>query len=281
MIVLGIARDVAALRARVRDWRAGGATVGLVPTMGALHEGHLALVRRSLATTERTCVTLFVNPRQFGPTEDFARYPRDEARDAELIHGAGAHLLFVPAMAEMYPADHQTQVSVGRIGEILEGESRPGFFTGVATVVAKLLLQAQPDLAFFGEKDYQQLQVIRRLARDLDVPVEVVGVPTVREKDGLALSSRNAYLSETERRIAPALFRTIGAVAKAVAEGRDATSEEARAAANLKDLGFARVDYVSVRDAETLEETRDPGRPRRVLAAAWLGQTRLIDNVAL
>ena len=278
--MLGIVRDVAGLRARVRDWRQDGAAVGLVPTMGALHEGHLALVRRSLATTERTCVTLFVNPRQFGPAEDFARYPRAEARDLALIEDAGAHLVFAPEAAEMYREGHQTEVSVGRIGEILEGEFRPGFFAGVATVVTKLLLQAQPDIAFFGEKDYQQLLVVRRLARDLDIPVEIAGVPTVRAPDGLALASRNAYLSDSERTIAPALYRVLVAAATNVAAGKKAKAEEARATAELKAAGFAPVDYVAVRDAETLEEARDPHRAHRVLAAAWLGQTRLIDNVA-
>lgn len=279
--MLGIVRDVAGLRARVRDWRQDGAAVGLVPTMGALHEGHLALMRRSLATTERTCVTLFVNPKQFGPHEDFARYPRDEARDLAMIEKAGAHLVFAPDVAEMYPESHQTQVSVGRIGEILEGKFRPGFFVGVATVVTKLLLQAQPDLAFFGEKDYQQLLVIRRLSRDLDIPVEIAGVPTVREKDGLALSSRNAYLSDSERNVAPALHRVIVEAAKNIAAGKEAKTEEASTAHALKAAGFAQVDYVAVRDAETLEETRDSLGARRVLAAAWLGQTRLIDNVAV
>ena len=279
--MLGIVRDVAGLRARVREWRQDGAAVGLVPTMGALHDGHLALVRRALATTERTCVTLFVNPRQFGPTEDFARYPRDEARDLTLIEKAGAHLVFMPEIKEMYPEGHQTQVSVGRLGEILEGELRPGFFAGVATVVTKLLLQAQPDVAFFGEKDFQQLRVIRRLVRDLDIPVEIVGVPTVREKDGLALSSRNAYLTPSERAIAPALHRVLAAIAKNLAAGAEAGPEEARALQALKAAGFAPVDYVVVRDAETLEEPRGASGARRVLAAAWLGKTRLIDNVAV
>ncbi len=279
--MLGIVRDVAGLRARVREWRQDGAAVGLVPTMGALHDGHLALVRRALATTERTCVTLFVNPRQFGPTEDFARYPRDEARDLTLIEKAGAHLVFMPEIKEMYPEGHQTQVSVGRLGEILEGELRPGFFAGVATVVTKLLLQAQPDVAFFGEKDFQQLRVIRRLVRDLDIPVEIVGVPTVREKDGLALSSRNAYLTPSERAIAPALHRVLAAIAKNLAAGAEAGPEEARALQDLKAAGFAPVDYVVVRDAETLEEPRGASGARRVLAAAWLGKTRLIDNVAV
>jgi pantoate--beta-alanine ligase len=277
--VLGIARDVAALRARVRDWRQQDGGVGLVPTMGALHDGHLALIRRSLATTARTCVTLFVNPKQFGPNEDFARYPRDEARDLALIEKAGAHLVFMPPVAEMYPEGHQTSVSVGRLGGILEGEHRPGFFTGVATVVTKLLLQALPDMAFFGEKDYQQLLVIRRLARDLDIPVEISGVPTVRESDGLALSSRNAYLSVSERRVAPALHRVLAQAAKDLAAGQEPGDVESRAARAVQEAGFTRIDYVAVRDAETLEAPGLPSRPRRVLAAAWLGRTRLIDNV--
>lgn len=279
--MLGIVRDIAGLRARVQAWRQDGAVVGLVPTMGALHEGHLALMRQSLATTERTCVTLFVNPRQFGPAEDFALYPRDEARDLEMIETAGAHLAFAPTMAEMYPEGHQTEVALRPLGDILEGEFRPGFFTGVATVVAKLLLQAQPDVAFFGEKDFQQLRVIQRLVRELDIPVEIVGVPTARAPDGLALASRNAYLSEPERAIAPALHRVIVEVAANVAAGKDAKTEEARAVQALKTAGFARVDYVAVRDAETLEEPQKSHSLRRVLAAAWLGRTRLIDNVVV
>ena len=279
--MLGIVRDVAGLRARVRDWRQDGAAVGLVPTMGALHDGHLALMRRSLATTERTCVTLFVNPRQFGPAEDFARYPRDEARDLATIEEAGAHLVFAPDLKEMYPEGHQTQVSVGRLGEILEGEFRPGFFAGVATVVTKLLIQARPDLAFFGEKDYQQLLVIRRLARDLNIPVEIAAVATVREKDGLALSSRNAYLTPAERAKAPALHRILVETAGRVAAGAEAKAEEARAIEAFERAGFGPVDYVAVRDAETLEDPQGAPGARRVLAAAKLGPTRLIDNVAV
>ncbi len=277
---IAIVRDVAALREAIHAWRAGGSAVGLVPTMGALHAGHLALVRRALDRCGRVCVTLFVNPKQFGPNEDFARYPRDETRDAEMLANAGAHLLFAPGVEAMYPPGHQTRVSVGRLGEGLEGEFRPGFFVGVATVVTKLLLQAQPDAAFFGEKDYQQLLVVRRLARDLDIPVEIVGVPTVREQDGLALSSRNAYLAPALRPIAPALHRVLAETAAAVAAGADPNDAERLAVADLTEAGFARVDYVRVRDAETLDDPA-PGRPRRVLAAAWLGGTRLIDNLAV
>ncbi|MBM3565114.1 MAG: pantoate--beta-alanine ligase [Alphaproteobacteria bacterium] len=278
MSEIAVVRDVAALRGEIGAWRAAGSAVGLVPTMGALHEGHLALVRRALDRCGRVCATLFVNPRQFGPNEDFARYPRDEAGDVRLLAHAGAHLLFAPAVEVVYPPGDETRISVGRLGEMLEGEFRAGFFTGVATVVAKLLLQAQPDAAFFGEKDYQQLLVVRRLVRDLQIPVEIVGVPTVREKDGLALSSRNAYLTAAERAVAPALARVLTETAGAVLAGTAPAEAERAAVAALTKAGFARVDYVAVRDAETLEANPPSGRPRRVLAAAWLGQTRLIDN---
>jgi pantoate--beta-alanine ligase len=272
-------RTVAALRTRLREWRAAGDTVGLVPTMGALHEGHLSLVRRSLAATARTVVTLFVNPKQFGPNEDFARYPRDETRDAGLLAEAGAHLLFAPGADEIYPPGHATTISIGPLGDILEGEFRPGFFVGVATVVTKLFLQALPDQAFFGEKDYQQLQVIKRLVRDLDIPIRIVGCPTVRERDGLALSSRNAYLSPDERATAPTLHGTIAQVAENVGRGAKPSEQAAWGAAQLERAGFTRIDYLTVRDAESLAPVSDASRPARVLAAAWLGKTRLIDNV--
>jgi pantoate--beta-alanine ligase len=276
---LDVVRTVADVRARVRAWRAAGETVGLVPTMGALHQGHLALILASRALTARTCVTLFVNPTQFGPNEDFDVYPRDEAGDIAKMAAVGAHLLFAPIRDEMYPEGEVTRVSVPGLGDALEGAFRPGFFTGVATVVAKLLIQTQPDAAVFGEKDYQQLQVIKRMTRDLALPVRIEGVPTVREADGLALSSRNAYLSPEERRIAPALHRTIGTVANQVAAGADPTQQSRWAAEILARCGFAKVDYVEVRDAESLEPWPGPTRPGRVLAAAWLGKTRLIDNV--
>ncbi len=274
-------RRVSELRARIAGWRASSDTVGLVPTMGGLHEGHLSLVRASLAAAGRTVVTLFVNPAQFGAGEDFDDYPRDEAADARLLAGLGAHLLFAPGGDEIYAQGHVTRVSVPGIGDCLEGEFRPGFFTGVATVVSKLLIQALPDLAFFGEKDYQQLRVITRMAKDLDIPTEIRGEPTVREDDGLALSSRNAYLTPDERRVAPALYRIIGAVAAAVAEGESTKDQAARGADELVRAGFERVDYLAVRDALTLEPVETPERPARVLAAAWLGRARLIDNVAV
>ena len=276
-----IVRTVAELRARRGAWKGAGLTVGLVPTMGALHDGHLSLVRRSLATCARTCVTLFVNPKQFGVGEDLAAYPRDEAADVALARAEGAHLVFAPGAQDMYPQGFATQVAVPGLGGILEGEHRPGFFTGVATVVAKLLMQALPEHAFFGDKDYQQLLVIRRLAADLDIPVAIEGCPIVRDADGLALASRNAYLTADERRRAPALYRAISGVAEAVAGGADVAGECAAATAALLEARFSTVDYVTVRDARTLEPAADASRPARVLAAAHLGRARLIDNVAV
>ncbi len=269
------------LRQRIKAWRRTGETVGLVPTMGALHEGHLSLVRHSRAKTMRTVATLFVNPAQFGPGEDLDTYPRDHAEDALKLEGAGADLLFRPGAEEIYPSGFATEVRIEGLGDILEGEFRPGFFTGVATVVTKLLLQALPDIAVFGEKDYQQLLVIRRLVRDLDIPVRIEAVPIVREADGLAMASRNAYLNKTERVIAPVLYGTISQAAENVGRGASPSEQAEWATEQLLRGGFASVDYVNVRDAETLAEVDDASRPARVLAAATLGKTRLIDNVAV
>ena len=274
-------RTVSELRARIAAWRGDGHSVGLVPTMGGLHEGHLSLVRLSLQQTDRTCVTLFVNPKQFGEGEDFDVYPRNETADAMMLAAEGAHLLYAPEVSEMYPQGSSAQVSVSGLGDILEGEFRPGFFTGVATVVTKLLLQSMPDTAFFGEKDYQQLLVIRRLVRDLNIPVGVAGGPIVREADGLALSSRNAYLTPDERQTAPVLFKTLTEMAATISSGRPIQEQQEKAVAALAGAGFGPVDYVTVRDAETLAPLGAPGRPARILAAAKLGRTRLIDNVAL
>ncbi|UTW52017.1 pantoate--beta-alanine ligase [bacterium SCSIO 12827] len=278
---LDTVRTISSLRARVQDWRGAGQRIGLVPTMGALHAGHVSLVKNSVARCDKTVVTLFVNPTQFGPKEDFSVYPRDEARDAALVAAEGADLLFAPGVDEVYPGGHSTKVHVGGLGDVLEGEHRPGFFTGVATVVTKLLLQALPDEAFFGEKDYQQLQVIKKLIRDLDIPVTATGVQTVREADGLALSSRNAYLTPTERAIAPVLHGTLAQVAEQVGRGENPRAQEEWARGQLERAGFWQVDYVTVRDAVTLDEVPDASRPARVLAAAWLGKARLIDNVAV
>jgi pantoate--beta-alanine ligase len=277
-----VVRTVADLRAQVRAWRQASLSIGLVPTMGALHEGHLSLVRASMRDCERTVVSIFVNPTQFGPNEDFASYPRGEARDLAKLARLGAHLAFAPNRDEVYGEGFATTVTVGGVSEGLCGTTRPHFFQGVATVVTKLLLQCLPDRAYFGEKDYQQLQVIRRLARDLDIPVEIVGEPTVREADGLAMSSRNAYLSPGDRARAPALYQTMGAIADALQKGEPlaTTLEEGRDA--LAAAGFHPVDYLEVREVESLAPVTgawDAATPARVFAAAWLGGTRLIDNI--
>ena len=274
-------RTIPELRAALKRWRQQGKTVGLVPTMGALHEGHLSLVRHARAKTMRTCVTLFVNPKQFGPGEDLDSYPRDAADDMAKLEAEGADLLFQPGPEEVYPTGFATSVHVDGLGEILEGEHRPGFFTGVATVVTKLLVQALPDIAVFGEKDYQQSLVIRRLTRDLDIPVRIEAVPIVRETDGLAMSSRNAYLKADERTIAPVLFGTLSQVAENVGRGVNVAEQSEWGMDQLLRAGFASVDYLNVRDAETLDEVTDVSRPARVLAAATLGTTRLIDNVSV
>jgi pantoate--beta-alanine ligase len=274
-------RTVASLRETVAAWRREGARVGMVPTMGALHEGHLALVREAQRRTDRVVVTLFVNPAQFAPTEDLAAYPRTEAADREKLAALGADVLFAPSAAEMYPAGFATRIEVGGPAAGLETDFRPHFFSGVATVVAKLLLAGLPDRAFFGEKDYQQLLVVKRLVRDLNIPTEIVGCPTVREPDGLALSSRNAYLSAEERAVAPELHATLEATARRLSAGPavDMALSEARAA--LAGVGFS-VDYLELRNAETLAPVRDAGtEPLRLLAAARLGRTRLIDNIAV
>ena len=276
---LKIARSVADLRATVAGWRRAGETVALIPTMGYLHEGHLALVRRGRELATRTVATLFVNPTQFGPSEDLDRYPRDEAGDAAKLAGAGCDLLFAPTVSEMYPPGFATSIAVGGVSEGLCGAFRPQMFGGVALVVTKLLLQALPDVAVFGEKDYQQLQVIRRFVRDLDIPVRIEGAPTVREADGLALSSRNSYLTPAERVAAPALNRALTWAAGALAGGGSAAPVLAEVAARLLAAGFARVDYVELRDADTLAPLERLAGPARLLAAAWLGKARLIDNI--
>ncbi|MGF1500733.1 MAG: pantoate--beta-alanine ligase [Paracoccaceae bacterium] len=276
-----IVRTISALRARVGEWRRAGETVGLVPTMGALHDGHLSLVRIMRAETRRTVATIFVNPTQFGPTEDLAAYPRDEARDAALFEAKGVDLLFAPSVAEMYPPGFATEVRVGGLTAVLDGAARPGHFDGVAQVVTKLLNQAGADAAIFGEKDWQQLAVIRRLARDLDIPTRILGGPIRREADGLAMSSRNRYLTEAERRVAPAIFRTLTEAAARIAEGAAPSEATGRAADALLQAGFAKVDYIECRTADGLGavERHAPAVPARVFGAAHLGRARLIDNV--
>lgn len=279
---LPILRSVAELRAQVKQWRADGLSVALVPTMGALHEGHLSLVQLGLENAARVITSVFVNPTQFGPNEDFEQYPRNEKKDAALLHDAGAHAMFAPSVAEMYPDGASTTVHVDGLTDCLCGPVRPGHFDGVATIVTKLLLQCLPDVAIFGEKDYQQLLVIQRLARDLDIPVKILGAEIVRERDGLAMSSRNAYLKGDERETALALIKTLRAIAdKAMVDRQHLDSFRAWGEAEIRMAGFDRVDYLDIRDAETLEELDYLDRPARILVAATLGKTRLIDNIPL
>jgi pantoate--beta-alanine ligase len=279
---LDVVRAIAALRSHIGLWRQSGARIGLAPTMGALHEGHLALVRAAQAECDRVIATIFVNPKQFAPNEDLAAYPRREAADLDILRSAGAALVFMPAVAEVYPPGFATTVRVAGLTDCLCGAHRAGHFDGVATVVTKLLLQSLPDAAYFGEKDYQQLLVVRRLARDLDIPVRIEGVPTVREADGLALSSRNAYLSPEERHIAPALARVLRRIVAALAvEPAAVARETAQGIADLEKAGFA-VEYLEIRGADTLTAvTAEVTAPARVFAAVHLGRTRLIDNVPI
>jgi pantoate--beta-alanine ligase len=308
---LKVVRSIADLRGAVAQWRNNGLKIGLVPTMGALHAGHLALVRRAAELADRTLVSIFVNPSQFAPHEDLARYPRDEAGDLAKLAAESCHLVWAPTAADMYPEGFATRITPAGAAQGLESDFRPHFFGGVATACAKLFGAATPDFALFGEKDYQQLCVVKQMVRDLNVPLEVVGVPTTREPDGLALSSRNVYLSAEERKIAPMLSRILRDVA---AKARDAVrglgdARKGKAprptplvrdpalppqAHQLPDLaaiseaavtaleaaGFSKVDYVAVRHADTLKVVTETGAaPLRVLGAAWLGSTRLIDNV--
>jgi pantoate--beta-alanine ligase len=279
---LPVLRQVAELQAQIAAWRRAGDRIGLVPTMGALHRGHLALVRATLDAGERAVVSIFVNPTQFGPNEDFALYPRSESEDVEKLRALGADLVWAPAIDAMYPKQFSTYVRVEELTEHLDGPHRPGHFQGVATVVTKLLRQVAPDRAYFGEKDYQQLQVVRRLARDLDLGVEIVGVPTVRDADRLALSSRNVYLSADERQRAVVLPQVLAETAAAAEAGLASIAELLGAArAALVEAGFGPIDYVEICDAETLVPVRTIDRPARIFAAARLGKTRLIDNMPI
>ncbi len=267
----------------VREWRRGApGSVGLVPTMGYLHAGHVSLAERARRQNDRVAATIFVNPTQFGPGEDLARYPRDLDRDRGLLEAAGCDVVFVPAVEEIYPPGADTFVVPGAVAQPLEGARRPGHFRGVATVVAKLLNIVQPDRAYFGEKDAQQLAVIRAMVRDLDLPVAVVACPTVREKDGLAMSSRNAYLAPEERRAAPVLFRALTAARQLWTHGeRRGDALRAAMQETLAAEPLARVDYVSAADAETLRELDLVSRPAILSIAVFLGRARLIDNVRL
>jgi len=277
-----VARTIADLRRRAALWRRADERIGLVATMGALHQGHMALVRAARAECRRVVASIFVNPKQFAPGEDLGSYPRREAADLEMLSAAGVDLVFIPTVDEIYPAQFATVVRVTGLTDALCGAHRPGHFDGVATVVTKLLLQSLPDAAYFGEKDYQQLTVVRRLVSDLDIPTRIVGVPTVRELDGLALSSRNAYLSPEERRIAPNIARVLRSIAGALTQQPTTVAFElAHGIGELQNAGLA-VEYLEIRDAETLMPVTDVVTvPSRVFAAARLGRTRLIDNMPI
>lgn len=277
-----VVRTLAELRQETGVWRSAGQRYALVPTMGALHEGHLTLVKEGRSRAERVLVTIFVNPKQFGVNEDLSRYPRDEDGDLLLLEWAGADLVYAPDVSQVYGENFSTAVAMkGPAKANLEDKYRPQFFDGVATIVAKLFIGSGADFAIFGEKDYQQLQVVTRMAKDLDIPIEVIGIPTVRAEDGLALSSRNRYLSKSERQQATAIFKSLTQAAEKIHAGVAPQKAMRAASRSLTTLGF-KVDYVTARDAETLAvpET-DEGQPLRLLAAAWLGKTRLIDNIAV
>ncbi len=275
-----IVRSLAQMRALIRRWKSHGETIGVVPTMGALHEGHLSLVRAARERCDRVIVTLFVNPRQFNSPEDFARYPRTELGDAELLGPLAVDALFVPEGDEVYPPGHATTISVTGVTEPLEGAHRPGHFDGVATVVTLLFNMTQPDAAFFGEKDWQQLQLVRQLVADMKLPLEIVPCPCVRAEDGLALSSRNQRLSPGARARARALPAALFEAARRIGAGSDILAALAQAEAALVAAGIAPVEYLALRDGENLREPQ-PGRPARLLVAAWLDGVRLIDNVAV
>ena len=265
--------------ARARDGIAG--RLALVPTMGALHAGHMALIEEARKGADKVAASIFVNPAQFGPNEDFSRYPRREEQDARMLQEAGCDLLWVPSVEDIYPDGFSTTISVSGVSERWEGKARPGHFDGVATIVAKLLLAIRPDLAMFGEKDFQQLAVIRQMVRDLNIPVEIVAVPTVREADGLALSSRNAYILPEERKQAASLPRALATAKAAILGGALVANVLDDARDTLGRAGFSRVDYFALVDAVSLEPLDEPRGEMRLIAAAVIGKTRLIDNIVV
>ena len=274
-----ILRTVTALRDQVRAWKAEGHSVGVVPTMGALHDGHLSLARRAKAECDRVIVTIFVNPMQFNNPDDLKKYPRTEEADAALLRSIGVELIFAPTPDEVYPEGFSTTVSVSGVSEPLEGKMRPGHFDGVATVVTKLFGMTMADRGYFGHKDWQQLQVVQKLVRDLNLPITIVGCETIREADGLAMSSRNVRLTAAGRAKAPVLYAAVTAAAADIRAGQSDRMAIREAAEAIRAAGFDRVEYIELRDAETLLPSHDPTRPRRMLAAAWLDGVRLIDNI--
>ena len=274
-----IIRTVAELRTIVRGWKAAGEMVGVVPTMGALHEGHLSLARAGKRECERVITTIFVNPKQFNNPEDLKKYPRTEEADVALLSSVGVDVVFIPHAEDVYPDGFITTVSVGGVSEHLEGRMRPGHFDGVATVVTKLFGMTMADRGYFGQKDWQQLQVVLRLVRDLNLPITIVGCETIREADGLAMSSRNVRLTDAGRAVAGVLYSAITAAADDIRAGQSDRMAIREAAEKVRAAGFDRVEYIELRDAETLMPSDDPQKPRRMLAAAWLDGVRLIDNI--
>jgi len=268
-------RSVAELRAETTIWKTNGAKIGFVPTMGALHAGHLDLVKHAKALTDKVVVSIFVNPLQFAPTEDLDRYPRDEAGDVAKLEAAGCDLVYLPTVDVLYPQGFVSRIEMSGPAQGLETDFRPQFFSGVATVVMKLFNQVGADVAVFGEKDFQQLAVVRAMVRDFDLGLDIIGAPTTRETDGLALSSRNAYLSPQERAVAPELHRQLQVIA--ASPDPDAAIEAAKVA--LTTVGFGKIDYIALRDADTLGSVTEATVAKRLLAALWLGKTRLIDNI--
>lgn len=274
-----IIRELADLRTAVRKWHGNNRRIALVPTMGALHAGHMALVAEAKKSADRVVVSIFVNPKQFGPREDLSTYPRRETEDAAMLEAAGVDLLWMPSVGIMYPEGYSTRITVSGVSDGLDGSARPGHFEGVATVVAKLFGQVQPDLAMFGEKDFQQLAVIRRMVADLNMRIGIVGVPIERDPDGLALSSRNAYLSTEERAVARTLPDAMKAAAAAIEAGKPVEETLIAARNQLAAAGFGPIDYIELCDAATLKPVRESKGQLRLLAAARLGRTRLIDNI--
>lgn len=276
-----IIRTLVELRSKVAGWKAAGESVAVVPTMGALHQGHLSLVWAAKEACDRVIVTIFINPKQFNNPEDYKNYPRTEEEDARKLIALKADVVYVPDGEQMYPNGFATTVSVEGITQGLCGAHRAGHFDGVATIVTKLFTQTQADKAFFGEKDYQQLQVVTRLARDLDLPIEVIGCPTIREEDGLAMSSRNLLLSDRARTWAPELHRAMEEMSEGLLAGGDLETLRAAAVSRVERAGFTQVEYLDLRSADQLELMTTPDRPARLLAAAWLAGVRLIDNIAV
>ena len=278
---VGIVRTVADLRRLVRGWKAAGEMVGVVPTMGALHDGHLSLARAARRECDRVITTIFVNPKQFNNPDDLKKYPRTEEADAALLATVPVDIIFAPTPDEVYPGGYGTTVTVAGVSEPLEGRMRPGHFDGVATVVTKLLGMTMADRGYFGQKDWQQLQVVLKLVADLNLPVHVVGCETIRDPDGVAMSSRNVRLDAASRAKAPVLYAAITAAADDIRAGQSDRMAIREAAEKMRAAGFERVEYIELRDAGTLLPSDDPARPRRMLAAAWIGGVRLIDNISV